>query len=161
MAGSLELVVFLSKAETNNLDTRGCWEWQGPINSNGYGRYCVENGHKLAHRYSFKQFYGAIPDGKNVCHRCDNRRCINPHHLFLGTQSENLKDAVEKGRLTPPALAGVANGNSRLSLADVVEIRAMHARGILMKNIAPIFSISLSSVSDIIRGRTWKSANQC
>lgn len=65
MAGSLELVAFLSKAETNNLDTRGCWEWQGPINNCcGYGRYCVENGHKLAHRYSFKQFYGAIPRGE-------------------------------------------------------------------------------------------------
>lgn len=90
----------------------GCWIWLGSARGNQcgilYGRMIAgsrSDGTRRswsAHRYSFEAFNGAIPDGHVVCHRCDNGLCVNPGHLFSGTQSENVSDAVRKGRVIPP-----------------------------------------------------------
>ena len=79
--------------------TGGCWIWTGADNGNGYGVYSVARGKwSYAHRLAFEWANGSIPDGLVVCHTCDVKRCVNPAHLFLGTQADNVHDMIKKGR---------------------------------------------------------------
>ena len=75
-----------------------CWHWVGPTNGFGYGRMTSKGRLQVAHRLSYEAFIGPIPDGLYALHKCDNPSCINPDHLWLGTYSDNLKDAWDKGR---------------------------------------------------------------
>lgn len=80
-------------------DLGPCWEWIGAVRSNGYGVIRGDNGRTLrAHRVSYEMTVGPIPDGLDLRHHCDNRRCVNPAHLAPGTRLENMRDAVERGR---------------------------------------------------------------
>ena len=78
--------------------TDGCWEWTAYLNKQGYGRYGIGSNVYRAHRLAFEEAYGPIPEGMFVCHKCDNPSCVRPDHLFLGTNSDNLKDCSAKGR---------------------------------------------------------------
>jgi hypothetical protein len=75
-----------------------CWHWMGVRNTFGYGRMTYEGRSQVAHRLSYRAFVGEIPEGLSVLHRCDNRACINPEHLWLGTYSDNMRDCIAKGR---------------------------------------------------------------
>ena len=88
-----------------------CWHWMGVRTGVGYGRMTYEGRSQVAHRLSYRAFVGEIPEGLSVLHRCDNRACINPEHLWLGTRSDNMKDCWNKGR--NPGRRGKSNANLR------------------------------------------------
>jgi len=78
----------------------GCWEWTGCLDKKGYGQFYYKGKHRRAHRVSWALKYGEIPPSELfACHKCDNPKCVNPDHLFLGTQSDNMKDMSRKGRV--------------------------------------------------------------
>lgn len=153
MADAFMIARFLSHVDRSN---EGCWNWNGIENSNGYGRFSINDRHELSHRVSYRIFFGEIPEGLNVCHQCDNRKCVNPDHLWLGSQSENLIDASAKGRMKRPDTRADRNGNTSLTWEKVHAIRDMHGRGVRKFHIAKLFNVSPSTISNITNHETWK-----
>lgn len=133
----------------------GCLEWTGSFASKGYG--CLQGLQSenrrllLAHRVAWELAYGAIPSGLHVCHKCDNKKCVNAAHLFLGTNKDNHVDKKNKGR----AAKGAKNGNSKLTSQEVKFIRKYLEDGLTHVEIAHIFAIHPTTVSQIRRGATW------
>lgn len=138
-------------------DTK-CWIWTGGKNKSGYGTMAPTEFGTLAHRISYGLHVGPIPEGEGahgtcVCHKCDNAACVNPDHLFLGSNAENMLDRDSKGRHRP--LRGSANGHSRLAEAEVQEIRQLLNAGIRQADIAERFGVSQATISDIKLRRIW------
>lgn len=90
-----------------------CWEWVGARHTGGYGAISVNGHQERAHRVSWMIHHGEIPDGLWVLHRCDNPPCVNPAHLFVGSDADNLSDAIAKGRRLPPSLYRKSTGAPR------------------------------------------------
>lgn len=126
----------------------GCWEWRGAKNPRGYGKLTVNMKTVSAHRYSWLTFRGPIPDGQHVLHRCDNRGCVNPEHLFLGTHADNMQDMAGKTR-------GKPRGKAQLSASDASQVRALWAAGMYQREIAKQFGVTQSNVSAIVRGLSF------
>lgn len=139
----------------------GCWLWNAGLFSGGYGQFRVGRQKVRAHRAIWQQIRGPIPDGMIVCHTCDNRRCVRPSHLFLGTHADNAQDRDRKGRGTrgrkrPEAASpGESNPSAKLSEAAVISIRRLRQQGHTYRSIAERHGISVSSVRNIATGRTW------
>lgn len=140
------------------VDKRGesdCWLWLS-ADDKRYGRFWVneQSRSEYAHRVSYILTYGPIPSDLYVCHRCDNTKCVNPGHLFLGTALDNSHDMLFKGR--GARQVGTTNPAAKLTDVDVVAIRAMYATGkISQESIALQFGVSRKSVAAIINGKTW------
>lgn len=123
----------------------GCMEFNGCVQSNGYARATVRRKTDYAHRHIYRLVKGEIPDGLDVCHSCDNRRCINPEHLFLGTRLDNMQDAVRKGRQAK----GKALPQTVLDEDDKRRIVDYAASGRLYNEIAREFGIGRQHVGHI------------
>lgn len=135
----------------------GCWLWRFGAHNHGYGTLALNGRYWKAHRLAYQTWRGPIPEGVNVCHACDTPACLNPAHLFLGTQAENLADMAAKGRWNPAATRrGEANGCSRLTAADVLQIRSAVRRGESFTSVGARFGVSRVTVSKIAKGAAWK-----
>jgi hypothetical protein len=146
----------------------GCWIWKASFTAKGYGRIEVESQVVGAHRVSWELFKGPIPDELCVLHRCDNPPCVNPEHLFLGTVADNNKDMTEKGRrrwneralrvgrAATPSLKGEAHPMATLTQKRVNEIKRRLAMGQRGTDIATSVGTSVSIVSKIKTGKTWR-----
>lgn len=130
----------------------GCWEWV-KHKKNGYGITVLQGKHEQAHRASWKVFIGEIPDGMQINHRCHNRSCINPDHLYVGTQKQNMADMYNSGRDNHPI--GSKCGNSKLDEDSVSLIKIMINSGIKNQEIADTFKVSRACIQFIRIGRTW------
>jgi len=135
--------------------TTTCWNWTGATMWKGYGVFGIapERRHLRAHRYAWEIAHGTIPRGLFVLHRCDNRRCVRPEHLFLGTHDDNMRDKMQKGGRIDAR--GANNYNAKLTDAHVRRLREMSRRGVLHKNIATMFGVTRAAVSYAARGDTW------
>lgn len=145
-----------SEIEKNN----GCWEWQGELHPQGYAyTTCYETGKReQVHRVSYRIFKEEIPHGLLVCHTCDNRRCINPDHLWIGTHKENSQDAKRKGRLEHVKLMqskGEEKASSKLNNEKVREIREEIKKGIRCTVIARKFGVNSTTIYSLRDGKTW------
>jgi hypothetical protein len=112
-----------------------------------------------AHRVSWFIYHGEYPPSdRDVCHRCDNRLCVNPHHLFLGTRAENMRDAQAKGRLDVPRRArrGDSHPTAKLREADIPLIRQYSADGWSTYRLASEFGVSRRTIANILHSRVWK-----
>ena len=142
-----DLERFWAKVEVRGADE--CWEWTSTFNDTGYGRIGKGTKVYLAHRWAYLIEYGLDPDGKCVCHACDNPACCNPAHLWLGTRRDNSHDAVNKGRHTH----GERDGMSRLTQQDVQEILMSDERHC---DVARQYGVSPAAIGAIRRGDRWK-----
>lgn len=133
-----------------------CWIWTGGKFRGGYG--CAWNGERQvsAHRLSWTIHHGAEPGELDVLHRCDNPPCVNPTHLFLGTDTDNMRDMTAKGRNRPQSLVGTANPSAKLTEALVLQIRHRVATGELRQDVAAELGVSHARVSSVCLGQTWK-----
>ena len=132
-----------------------CWYWAGSTDALGYGRFTYP-GENKAHRAAFRIFKGEIQSGMKVMHKCDTRCCVNPDHLAMGTQASNVADMVAKRRNRSIGLHGEKNPMSRLTSAQVNEIRARIDSGEKQRAMCAIFGVSPMTISRIARKETWK-----
>lgn len=138
-----------------------CWEWSNCVQANGYGRINVNRKSTYVHRLAYRLAKGEIPAGHDVCHKCDNRRCCNPEHLFAGTRLANMRDAKEKGRLSCGIRHGITvvshvRSRAKLTLEKAREIRALRSAGVSAKEIAEQFKVDVSNVRLIVAYKIWR-----
>lgn len=132
-----------------------CWEWIASIGSTGYGQFAKNNMPQKAHRVAWIITYGDIPSNLQVLHSCDNRKCVRPDHLFLGTQLDNMRDMISKGRSNHPPNLGEKHGMAKLSTQDVIAIRQLRGQK-TYKAIAEEFGVATSTIGMIMTGDNWR-----
>lgn len=137
--------------------TEGCWNWQGCVASNGYGNLRDRGRTLTTHRLSWEIHHGPIPAGLFVCHTCDNRRCVNPAHLFVGTAADNAADMVAKGRhVKCDPMRGTKNPKAKLTEDQVRAIRSMYRSGhIGVPRLGRFYGISGAMVHNIVKRKAW------
>jgi HNH endonuclease len=144
---------FYEKFKVN--ETTLCWNWVASFLKDGYGCFNYRPYAQSAHRASWIIHKGIIPNGMFVCHKCDNTKCVNPDHLFLGTPLDNNRDMISKGREIYPV--GSECKNAILTEKDVVDIRNRYfAGGITQRKLAKEYKVGYKAISKIIKRQRWK-----
>ena len=138
----------------NRRGDNGCHIWTGPPGDVGYGNFGINGKTYRSHRAAWEIYRGPIPGGLCVLHRCDNKMCVNPDHLFLGTRADNVADMMAKGR--GRKATGERVGNSKLKEDQVKEIRMLVAGGMKQTEVAAKFGVHSSWVSRISRNEFWR-----
>lgn len=147
--------LFWKKTIKGNL--RECWRWVGLFTHNGYGVFKIAKKNIRAHRFSYEIHKGPIPKGLFVLHKCDNRACVNPEHLFLGTAKENTQDMLKKGRGSkPPIIRGSKNNKAVLTEKKVRQIKRLFLSGHKNMEISKLFGVSRDCIYDIRTGKSWR-----
>lgn len=148
------LIRFMAKVFKKN---NGCWIWQAGIRKADkkyrYGQFSLNGYPEWAHRASWILHYGLIPKGLLVCHTCDVSLCVNPDHLFLGTQSDNMQDMLQKER---DAVVGEKNHASKLTRETVLLARKWYKEGKMYSAIAKVLQVNRQTVNDAINLKTWR-----
>ena len=128
----------------------GCWIWMSSLNKGGYGKTGLGKGSCLsAHRVSYENKYGEIPKDKFALHTCDIKCCVNPDHIFIGTQKENMQDKVRKNRQAK----GESHGRHKLTELQAIEIKSSAKRPM---DLAKKFNCSITTIRQIKSGLYWK-----
>ena len=147
-----DIARFWSKVKIGSPDE--CWEWQACTFNKSYGLLQLKNGATQAHRISWTIEFGVIQEDMCVCHKCDNTKCVNPDHLFLGTVAENNQDRAKKGRSGDSS--GEKNPGAKLKKEDVLEIRILLSQKISQRKIAKKFGVGKTAIARIFQGTHWK-----
>jgi Mor family transcriptional regulator len=137
--------------------TTACWEWIGYIDlDQGYGIFCIPGNKRpvRAHRFSYEIANSKITNDLCVCHQCDNRRCVNPSHLWLGTNADNMADMISKGRAK--GAPGIKNANSKFADKDVIQMRSEWSNGATVRDLSIKYNSLDQEIWKICTGRTWK-----
>lgn len=134
----------LEEIQRRSVHANGCMEWQGKIGKNGYGYLCFNGKEAYAHRLVFFLTHGRWP-ALNVCHTCDNRKCVNSVHLFEGTGKDNTHDMIRKGRYR--------GGSYKLTARDVLRIKVFKELGLSQKELGSLFSVGQGHISRILNGK--------
>ncbi len=138
----------------NSVKQNGCWEWKGHKIWSGYGLMSYKEGSKAVHRVAYTVWKGDIPKGKYVLHKCDNRACINPDHLFLGTHLDNMNDMKEKNR--QDKRPGELHHVNKMKNEDILEIRKLWDLGKeTQAGLARKYKVSVSCIHNIVRRKAW------
>jgi len=141
-----------------------CWVWEAAVSARGYGVFNNDgsgNGLAGTHRIAYELVVGPIPDGLLVLHHCDNRRCVRPDHLFVGTYTDNNRDTAAKGRIGTqqhPEIVrrGSQQSQAKLTEAQVLEIRALAGTGLTQQEIGKRFGVSQHGISNILSRKNWR-----
>jgi len=139
-----------------------CQNFGGFIRPDGYGQLRVNGKTVRAHRHAYECAFGPIPEGMCVCHSCDNRTCITPDHLFLGTQRDNIRDAIQKGRFAPVIdnlkhdFSGEKHGNAKLTKEQVELIREKRKSGMRLRELADEFPVGITQLHRICKMERWR-----
>lgn len=155
---------FWSKVEK----TDSCWVWRAStLVDTGYGQFAIKhNVNRHAHRVAYELVNGKIPPGMVVCHKCDNRLCVNPDHLFIGTYQDNMRDMVAKGRQNwgikfwseekRKSYSGKNSSNAKYSLATIKRVRQLRKEGHSFREISKDTGVSYTQVRRIVYKENWK-----
>ena len=146
-----------------------CWVWTASLQGRGYGSFSAQGRRHQAHRWIFQRINGSVPADIDICHQCDNPRCVRPSHLFSGSRSVNMRDCAHKGRngmqtmpfksslignsITRPR--GEAQGSAKLTADKIRQIKHLSLSGMSSAEIAPIFGIHAGHVRKILTKRAW------
>ena len=136
------------------LAENGCWEWVGYFGTGGYGMMGKDGKNVRVHRVSYEAYKGIIPKGMVVRHSCDNPACINPDHLTLGTQKDNVADRTARGR--GHKLKGTAIGTAKLTEAQALEIKSST---LSLTELSEKYGVDKSNIWSIRSGKSWKHLN--
>lgn len=152
---------FWDKVDTNGPiqphcpELGACWVWTASRDTSGYGSIRIGNTTRRATRISWMLAAGPIPDGLHVLHRCDNRACVKPAHLFLGTHQDNMADLRRKGRGRGKEQRGERHAMVKLTDAKVLEIRRRVRGGEEQQKIAAEYGVHKATLNDVVLRKTW------
>jgi hypothetical protein len=138
------------------LDENGCWLWQACFRKTGYGAFGFRGRTEYAHRVAYELFVGEIPQGKEVCHHCDVRACVNPNHLFVGTRGDNMRDASAKGRIKIPARSFRSDETHQPAKLTNAAVRFIRGSGESSQSLARRFGVSRYAIWSARTRRTFR-----
>jgi hypothetical protein len=157
-AGNNRTIESITDRFWRRVDKSGdCWEWLGYRHSGFWHGQIMSASRRIVwvHRLSWEIHNGPVPSGKCVLHTCDNPGCVNPYHLFLGTQRDNMKDMWRKGRGVLPKTQGQYNSQAKLTDGDIRVIRDLVSQGMTRTDVANFFNVSNSTVGRIVSRKLW------